>query len=144
MAAKRKPPVDVDALVAKARAVITENGGIPRSKLGPAAMRDAVANRLQAGGFEATPKAVRKPLEAQLRDALASGAAIPLKAIASHVGGATAAEAKKVAVELVRQGEARLVLRGKVVTLFPRTSGVLSREALDKLAALSKLVQAAL
>jgi hypothetical protein len=147
MAAKKRPVQleDIEALVSRARQALDEQGAVKKAALARAVpTRAEVARRLEALGYDVTKSAVRVALDAQLRAALAHGAAISLSSCGDHVAGATATEAKKAALSLVKQGGARLVLRGKALSLFATSEKVLSRAALEKLAGLAKAAASAL
>src|SRR5262249_48106935 len=98
--------------------------------LGPKPLRSTVIHQLVAEGYDATKSVVRRNLGEQLRTVLKNGTFIPLKTTHTFLAGATAPEAKKAALDLVRKGKARLVLRTKVETLVPSTADVVGREEL--------------
>jgi hypothetical protein len=133
-------PIDVPAHVEQARARLATEGALKRTALGPAAVRGLVAEQLGKLGFELTKTAVRRPVAEQLKEALSDGAFIALKRIATHVAGATATEAKGVALTLVSSGAAHLVLRGSEEVLVPAGASVLSRKELVAFLSLSKIV----
>src|SRR4051812_41366525 len=108
-----QPPLDVPARLAQARALLEAEGAIKLTALGPPATRGLLAAELGKLGFELTKAAVRRPIASQLKQSLADGSFIALKRVAAHVAGATPAEAKRVALMLVADGAALLVLRGK-------------------------------
>ena len=84
-------------------------------------------------GFEVTKTLVRQPLRVQLRAALQYGALIPVKALASHVRGATATELKRLTETAVGEGLARLVLRGTAEVLAGAEVSVLSGAEVEAL-----------
>ena len=131
---------DVAQLVANASAKIESEGAVKISALGPKALRTLVLSELAKHGFETTQAVVRKAVATQLELALASGAFIPLKQAAAHAPGATAPEAKRIALALVASGTARLVLRGTEEVLVPAGAEVLSRQELVRFEALAKSV----
>lgn len=135
------PQVDITARVTQARAQLETEGAIKLSALGPPAVRAQVAAALAATGFELTKSLVRKPLDSQLKQALADGAFIPLKRAAAHLAGTTASEAQRAALALTKNGTAHLVLRGKEEVLVPANAGVLSRKELAAFDALAKVVK---
>jgi hypothetical protein len=96
-------------------------------------------------GYETSKSTIRRPLAEQLREVLKNGTFIPLKTAHTFLAGATAPEAKKVALDLVRKGQAHLVLRTKSETLVPPTADVVDREevrsAREVLATLVKRLQ---
>jgi len=131
---------DATQLADDARALLEREGVVKISALGPQPVRDLVLAELSKSGFESTKSVVRKPIAAQLAAALADGAFIPLKGIAAHARGATAAAAKQVALALVSDGAAALVLRGREEVLVPISAGIVSRSELLGLEALAKTV----
>jgi hypothetical protein len=131
---------NVSELVKDARALLQSEGVVKISALGPKAVRELVLAELSKLGFEVTKAAVRAPIAAQLAAALADGAFIPLKRIAAHARGATAVEAKQVALALVSDGRATLVVRGTEEVLVPIGSGVVPRSELLGFDALAKAV----
>ena len=131
---------DSSALLRKARAGLEREGSVKLAALGPASVRAALLDELSKEGFEITKSAVRKPIAEQLEALLADGAFIPLKTVAMHAAGATAAEAKQAALRLVAVGTARLVLRGTEEVLVPSNVAVLSRQELEGFEAVAKVV----
>lgn len=129
MAAARKTKlvVDVEQAVRRARAALAESGVMKITALGPKSSRASVVDALVALGFEATKSAIRRPLAAQLADALSHGAFIPCKSIGSFVRGGTAAEMKAALARLIDEGTAILVLRESAEVLVPSRTAVLSR-----------------
>jgi hypothetical protein len=125
-----KVPPDVDALVAASKAVLDQDGAIPRSKVGPPSVRDRVLDALRVEGFEVTARVVRIPIEAQLVAALRDGSYLAFNTIASHIRGATAAEAKHVAKALAETGRARRILRTATETLVPAAADVVANKEL--------------
>ena len=130
---KQKAAVDVTALVSQARATLEADGVVKLKELGPTAERARVTDELRAMGFEVMKTVVRRPLEAQLSEALERGAFIPLKSIATFVRGATVAERQAAVSKLIAQGRALKVLREKVEMLVPSGTNVLSREEVTAL-----------
>jgi hypothetical protein len=138
-----KPPrakADLAALLAGARDRLEQDGTIKLSSVGPSALRPQLVSRLVADGYEATKTALRKPLEAQLAQALADGAFVSLKAVTSHVVGATSSEGKAAALRLVAEGTAKLVLRGVEEVVVPSRTSTLGRDELNQLTRLVKQV----
>jgi hypothetical protein len=125
-----KVPPDVDALVAAAKAVLDQDGAIARSKAGPPSVRDRVVDALRVEGFEVTARVVRIPIEAQLVAVLRDGSYLAFNTIASHIRGATAAEAKQVAKALAETGRARRILRTATETLVPAAADVVANKGL--------------
>src|SRR6478752_1578154 len=135
-----EPPADMPARLARACAQLEGEGAIKLTALGPPVVRGLLAAELGKLGFELTKTAARKPIASQLKQSLADGAFIALKRVAAHVAGATPAEAKRVALALVADGAAHLVLRGKEEVLVPASVGVLSSKELAAFEALAKVV----
>src|SRR5580692_4667141 len=127
---RAKVPPDPEVLVAAAKAVIDREKAIPRSKVGPPSVRDRVLDALRLEGFEVTAKVVRVPIEEQLGAVLRDGGYLAFNTIASHVRGATAAEAKQVATTLTDSGRARKILRTATETLVPVTEDVVADKGL--------------
>jgi hypothetical protein len=150
MATKKKPvsAEDLSAHVARARTLLEQCDALKLSALAPANIRKQVAAQLAQEGFEVTKSVVRKPLAAQVAQALEHGALIALKGLAAHVVGAAEAETKRAALALVAQGQAKLVLRGKAVSLSSIDTAVLDGDTLRalgrELTALQKVVTTAL
>ena len=126
--------------VERARAALERDGSVKLSAVGSKTSRAAIVSELVRQGFEVTKVAVRKPLSLQLSAALADGAFIPLKSVAQHVSGSSAAEAKQAALGLVANGVAKLVLRGVQEVLVPATTAVLSPDELARFGELAKTV----
>ncbi|HWA70764.1 MAG TPA: hypothetical protein VG937_00445 [Polyangiaceae bacterium] len=135
-----RAPVDNAALLAKALESLSRDSALKLSALGSAAVRATVAEELVKQGFEVSGSWVRKPLVQQLRQALADGAFISIKAVPQHVAGATGAEAKRAALALVASGGAKLALRGSEEVLVPASAQVLSRDDLRRFDAVAKSV----
>lgn len=127
---KGKNPPTIEDVLAKARDTLEATGTLNRQAIKPPSIRDEVVARLAALGFEVTAAKVRRPLEAQLRAALADGAHLPMAGLRSVLIGATAAEGKAAALAMVRDGKAKLIARGKVQVLASADADVLSREEL--------------
>jgi hypothetical protein len=135
---------DPEALLSRARLALEDQGVVKLAALGSPAVRATLVARLVQEGYEATKSAVRRPLEQQLSRSLADGAFISLKSAASHVAGAPSTEAKAVALRLVAEGKAKLVLRGTAEVIVPVNTPTLSRQELASLGALFKQVAKAL
>lgn len=142
VARKEQAAPDLSELVARARRELTEHGHVKLATLGPLKVRPSIAAQLVREGYESTKSTIRRPLATQLQEALDQGTFVPLKTAHTFVAGATSPEAKKVAIDLVRQGKARLVLRTKVEVLVPSSVDVLGpeelRSARDGLSAIVK------
>ena len=131
---------DNQVLFDSARARLESEGAIKLSSLGTKSVRATLVSRLTAQGFEVTGTTVRRPLNAQLTAALAHGAFIPLKSVASHVVGSTTTEAKQAVRSLVASGAAKLVLRGTEEVVVPSDAPVLTRDELARFAEVAKVV----
>ncbi|HWZ89966.1 MAG TPA: hypothetical protein VNW92_13985 [Polyangiaceae bacterium] len=130
---------DVPALLDSARRRLESDGALKLSVLGPKTVQAELVTALTAQGFEATKSWIRRPLRAQLTAALSHGRFIPLKSIASYVMGSAAPEAKRVALELVASGGAKLVLRGTEQVIVPPETSVLSRDQLAHFVEVAKV-----
>jgi hypothetical protein len=128
MAQRKKASLVVDAaaIEADARATLAQEGALKLSALKPPQLRSSLAAKLEQEGFEVTKAFVRRPLRAQLLEALQHGALVPVKSLATHVRGATAAELKTLAARAVSEGIARCVLRGTTEVLAGAEVRVLS------------------
>jgi hypothetical protein len=130
-------PTDLAAEVERA---VRAAGALPRAKLtkvklGPKAAGE-LTSALVAAGLEATPKAVRVPLGAQLAALLAGGARLPLKDAPKRVKGAASKKELDAALDrLLRDGGARLVVRTQVEVLVGAAERAL---AATEVAALGK------
>jgi hypothetical protein len=144
-AGKAKAVVDVDAALSEVEERLNRDGAVKLNELKPKALRDALVPRLVEKGFEATKAQLRRPLLAQLNEALSHGALVPVTALASHVQGATGPELKAAVALAVKSGRARLVLRGKAEVLCGPEVKVVDSAQLtrirDRALALSKLVE---
>jgi hypothetical protein len=136
---KRAEP-ELAVLLQAARARLDLDGALKLTTVGTKATRDVLVSQLVAQGFEVTKTMLRTPLDVQLTTALSNGAFIPLKAVASHVMGATAAEAKQAVLALVAAGSAKLVLRSTEQVVVPSRTSVLSGAELARFAEIAKLV----
>lgn len=147
MAGSRKNKTDAapdfEAIAARARALIDANGAVKLNALGPKRIHAEIAERLRRDGHEVTKVYARRPLGEQLVQALSAGAFVPLKSVQAHVHGATSAEAKKAALEAVRNGAIRRVLRTQAETLVGPNAAVLTREQLGALKSVVNLSKAA-
>lgn len=76
-----------------------------------------------------TKTVVRRPVVTQLRERLAAGELIAMKTLRAPAG-ASVAEARRVALELVREGKAHLVMRAQGATLMAAQADALSRDEL--------------
>lgn len=137
--------LDAAAIEAEVREALSRDGAVKLSSVKPAALRSRIAESLSLDGFEVTKAAIRRPLPAQLLQALAHGALVPLKSLATHVQGATAGELKLLIADALHQGLARRVLRGTTEVLVGTDHKVLSPAEVNairlKLVALGKTLE---
>ena len=119
-------PAALEAAVQRARTRLLAEGAVKLSTLQPKSARQALQARLVAEGFEASASWLRRPLAEQLNEALAQGATVAKKSLASAVRGASAAELKQALVEAERAGRLRRVLRGKLETFTGADTRVLA------------------
>ena len=143
--AKAKPKIapagpTISDRLEQAQAKLDRDGAVKLSDMGRTADRPALLAELVRRGFEVTKSGVRKPLKAQLASVLSDGAFIPLKSVAAHVAGSTAAEAKQAVLALVADGLAKLVLRGSEEVVVPKATAVLSRDELMRFGDVAKFV----
>ncbi len=115
--------------MAKARTALQEAGFVRMTHLGPPALRRGIAAELAREGYEITKTVVRRPVVTQLRERLAAGELIAMKTLRAPAG-ASVAEARRVALELVREGKAHLVMRAQGATLMAAQADALSRDEL--------------
>jgi hypothetical protein len=125
--------VDEGAVESAVRDELAREAVAKLGSIKPAHLRQVLGEKLVQEGFEVTKTLVRRPLQAQLRDALQHGALVPVKSLASHVRGATATELKRLAEAAVREGTARLVLRGAAEVLAGTEVRVLSGAEVEAL-----------
>lgn len=123
----------ISKALGKARAALQEKAVAGASQLGRSKIRSRVILQLQKEGFELAGNRVRVALESQLSSLLEAGAHTPLPQLAKRLGGTTSAEAKKYAVEFCEAGKARLILRGKVLSLVPASEKALEPLVLKRL-----------
>lgn len=117
--ARPKPSIDPEALeleLARVRQRVLAEGAVKLSALKPKALRDALVPRLVGEGLEANASWLRRPLAAQLHDALGHGVMLSRKALAALVRGASAAELQRTLKDAEGRGALRRVLRGKTET----------------------------
>lgn len=155
MASTRKkaaaPALDeaqVEAELAALRRRLLVEGGVKRSTLKPKALAERLVPVLVAEGFEANPTWIRRPLQAQLEQALAHGAAVARKSLGAQLCGASAAELQRALGDAERAGRLKRVLRGKAEVLVGGAASVVSAAELPRLRAtvttLDKLLARAL
>jgi uncharacterized protein YfaS (alpha-2-macroglobulin family) len=123
-------------------------GGVKRSALKPKALAERLVPALVAEGFEANTTWLRRPLQAQLEQALAHGAAVARKSLGAQLRGASPAELQRALGDAERAGKLKRVLRGKAEVLVGGAAAVLSTAELPQLratvSALDKLLAQAL
>jgi hypothetical protein len=139
--------VDERQVVESAALQLVRDGVLKLSSVKPPALRATVVAELERQGFEATKSVVRTPLMAQLAQALAHGALIPLEALSSHVRGASKAELKALVTRAVKEDRAHRVLRGRAEALAGPEVSIVADARLSSLrgrvAALSKALEKA-
>lgn len=131
--AQRKKSVSVDesAVEAEVRQELAREGVVKLSKIKPATLRASLVAKLETEGFEATKALLRRPLREQLKEALAHGALVPMKSLATHVRGASGPELKALVEAAARDGVARRVLRGTAEVLAGVDVAVISGPELE-------------
>jgi hypothetical protein len=142
---KKSASVDEAAIEAEIRAELASDGVVKLARIKPVELRARLVAKLEAEGVEATKAALRRPLVAQLKEALAHGAPVSLKAVSTHVRGGSPAELKGLVEQAVREGVARRVQRGTVEVLVGAEVAVLSAAELkvlrDRLVGLTKTLE---
>ena len=135
MSQRRKVASVVDEVAAHAVLLdeLRRESAVKRSRIKPTRLRAEIEQKLGREGFEVVKTWVRLPLRRQLEAAVQHGALIPLKSLASHIRGASAADLKALVEEAVRDGTARLVLRGTVEVLAGADVRILSPSEVDAL-----------
>jgi hypothetical protein len=150
MAGRSKRPeldaADIERLTAGLVEAIRREGSLPISKLAaqgiPKLAKAATLERFARDGLEVGTRLVRVPLSDQLRARLREGAALGMRTLTNAIVGATKKEATLAAMEMVRRGEARLVLRGTEATLMAPTTRVLETAEMTALeGALSSMIK---
>jgi hypothetical protein len=155
MASTRKkaaaPALDeaqLEAELAALRQRLLVEGAVKRSTLKPKALAERLVPALVAEGFEANTTWIRRPLQAQLEQALAHGAAVARKSLGAQLRGASAAELQRALGDAEHAGWLKRVLRGKAEVLVGSAASVLSAAELLRLratvTALDKLLALAL
>ena len=138
---KSQPAVDLDAIVAHACAEVRSKGMLKLSALRiPKPRMAEVLDRLSASGLELTKTIVRRPLEQQMTEQLATGAFLPLSTLAKQLCGATRLEAQKLALRLASERKAAIVLRAGKEVLVPADADCLAGQ---ELAGLARALEAA-
>ncbi|MEY4545836.1 MAG: hypothetical protein RL685_2031 [Pseudomonadota bacterium] len=142
MASTRKkaaaPALDeaqVEAELAALRRRLLVEGGVKLSTLKPQALAERLVPALVAEGFEVNATWIRRPLRAQLEQALAHGAAVARKSLGAQLRGASTAELQQVLDDAEGAGRLKRVLRGKAEVLVGSAAPVLSAAELLRLRA---------
>jgi hypothetical protein len=104
----------IESVLAQLRERLSAEGAVKLSTLKPVALREALEPRLLEAGFELTPAFVRRPLAAQLHDALAREGAVASSDLGHVVRGATRAELEQIVLEAEELGQLQRALRGRV------------------------------
>jgi hypothetical protein len=105
-----RAPLDLDAMVARIDDLVRVHGAVPRTDLRAFKRHlPALAARLTACGLE-VGSTVRRPLEAQLLDAVKQGF-VPKKGLERRLAGASAREVQDAARRLVERGDLIEVVR---------------------------------
>lgn len=104
----------IESVLTQLRSRLSAEGAVKLSTLKPAGLREAVAPRLLAEGFEVTPAFVRRPLAAQLHDALARQGAVAKSELPRVVRGANRSELEQTVLGAAGRGELQRALRVRV------------------------------
>jgi hypothetical protein len=126
------PPPDLDALAARAAALVEAHGALPRGEV--KAFRKhlvALTPALETRGYE-VGATVRRPLAAQLAALVAEGP-IPVKGLDKRLAGATAREVKELTARLVASGAVTLVHRPTGPALASSSTPCVEGRELDAL-----------
>jgi hypothetical protein len=137
-------PAALEAAVQSARERLLAEGAIKLSSLQPTSAREGIQARLVADGFEASRSWLRRPIAEQLSEALAQGATVAKKSLASVVRGASAAELNQALAEAERAGRLRRVLRGKLEAFTGADTPVLAAAQISPLRTLLSGLEKAL
>ncbi|MEY2929601.1 MAG: hypothetical protein RL033_350 [Pseudomonadota bacterium] len=142
MASTRKkaaaPALDeaqVEAELAALRRRLLVEGGVKLSTLKPKALAERLVPALVAEGFEANATWIRRPLQVQLEQALAHGAAVARKSLGAQLCGASTAELQRALDDAEGAGRLKRVLRGQAEVLVGSAVPVLSAAELLRLRA---------
>jgi hypothetical protein len=127
-----KPPLDLDALIARIDDLVRVHGAVPRGELRTIKRHlPVLADRLAARGLE-VGSSIRRPLEAQILD-LARQGFIPKKGLERRLAGATSREAQEAMRRLVASGALLEVVRESGPGLAASTADVMDAEDLNEL-----------
>jgi hypothetical protein len=138
MGARARKVADLDQLEAGLRERVMRQGLLRTAELTKAGIPkaqhpDAIA-RMRAAGFEQVKAGVRVPLRRQMETLLAERQLVPLAQLGKALKGTTQKEAKAEAEGMVREGAARIVIRGRIEVLAAASLKTVSREQLAALA----------
>src|ERR1700733_12892175 len=127
-----KPPLDLDALVARIDDLVRVHGAVPRGDLRTIKRHiPAITDRLVARGFE-VGSSIRRPLEAQILDLTAQGF-VPKKGLGRRLAGASSREVEEATRRLVERGALVEVIRESGPGLVAPTEDVMDAEDLNEL-----------
>jgi hypothetical protein len=127
-----KPPLDLDALVARIDDLVRVHGAVPRGELRTIKRHlPAITARLVARGLE-VGSGVRRPLEAQILDLTRQGF-VPKKGLEKRLAGASSREVQEATRRLVERGVLVEVIRESGAGLVTSTGDVLAAEDLNEL-----------
>lgn len=125
-------------IAAELVADVERHGAIAKTEVAKRSARSQVLevfDALTGAGLEVSGRFVRRPLEAQLEEAVARRGPLPLRGLEKLVAGATGRECTAAATSLVERGRLRLVVRGKDLLLARADAPVLDARARERLAA---------
>jgi hypothetical protein len=127
-----RPPVDLDALVARIDDLVRVHGAVPRAELRTIKRHlPAIAARLVTRGLE-VGSSVRRPLEAQILELTKQGF-VPKKGLERRVAGASSREVQEATRRLVEQGALVEVIRESGPGLAASTDDVMDADDLNEL-----------
>jgi hypothetical protein len=127
-----KPPLDLDALIARIDDLVRVHGAVPRGDLRTIKRHlPAIAARLVARGLE-VGTGIRRPLEAQILDLTRHGF-VPKKGLERQLAGASSREVQEAARRLVERGLLVEVIRESGAGFVASTGDVLDVDDLNEL-----------
>jgi hypothetical protein len=116
-----KPPLDLDALVARIDELVRVHGAVPRGELRTIKRHlPTIAARLVARGLE-VGSSIRRPLETQILE-LAREGFVPKKGLERRLAGASAREVQEATRRLVERGALVEVMRESGAGVVAATS----------------------
>lgn len=125
-----RPPLDLDALVARIDELVRVHGAVPRGELRAIKRHlPAIAARLVARGLE-VGSTVRRPLDAQILD-LAGQGFVPKKGLERKVAGASSREVQEALGRLVERGALVEVMRESGAGVVAATGDIEVLDAAD-------------